>query len=158
MCLCRLKNGIVCRHHVPNQSIYVQGHPWGVSRLAIFQCMEPFFMNQGSSNAHFKSSYSCLLGIVVPCFNEELVLPETAKCLKNMLIKLTNSGKISGDSKIYFVDDGSKDSTWKIIESFVIQDKCFSGIKLSRNQGHQRALLAGLLAAEGDALISIDAD
>ena len=115
-------------------------------------------MNQGSSNAHFKSSYSCLLGIVVPCFNEELVLPETAKCLKNMLIKLTNSGKISGDSKIYFVDDGSKDSTWKIIESFVIQDKCFSGIKLSRNQGHQRALLAGLLAAEGDALISIDAD
>jgi polyisoprenyl-phosphate glycosyltransferase len=115
-------------------------------------------MNQVSSDAHSKPSYSCLLGIVVPCFNEEPVLPETAKCLKNMLIKLINSGKISEDSKIYFIDDGSKDSTWKIIESFVTQDKYFSGIKLSRNQGHQKALLAGLLAAEGDALISIDAD
>ena len=115
-------------------------------------------MNQASFDTHSKPSYSCLLGIVVPCFNEELVLPETASRLKDVLVKLIDSGKISADSKIYFIDDGSTDGTWKIIESFVMGDKYFSGIKLSRNQGHQKALLAGIFSAKGDALISIDAD
>jgi len=115
-------------------------------------------MNRVSFDTHFTLQGKCLLGIVVPCFNEELVLPETAKSLKNILVELVSHKKINEDSKIYFIDDDSTDSTWKIIESLVIQDKRFRGIKLSRNQGHQKALLAGLLTAEGYALISIDAD
>ncbi len=99
-----------------------------------------------------------VLSIVVPCYNEEEVLEETASRLTGLLDRLAAEGKISAASKIYFVDDGSKDRTWELIAQ--LNETCPSvhGIKLSRNRGHQNALLAGLYTAEGDALISIDAD
>ncbi len=98
------------------------------------------------------------LSIVVPCYNEEEVLPETAKRLTGLLGRLQHSGKISENSKIYFVDDGSKDRTWEVIEALSETYPAVHGLKLSRNRGHQNALLGGLFTAEGDALVSIDAD
>lgn len=98
------------------------------------------------------------LSIVVPCYNEEEVLSETAKQLMQLLERLQESGKISKHSRIYFVDDGSKDKTWKLIESLSETYEPVHGFKLSRNRGHQNALLGGLFTAEGDALVSIDAD
>lgn len=98
------------------------------------------------------------LSIVVPCYNEEAVLPETAKRLDAILADLVASGRVSADSHVVFVDDGSRDATWKQIEALSSTYDCIRGLKLSRNKGHQTALLAGLLNAEGDALISIDAD
>ena len=98
------------------------------------------------------------LGIVVPCFNEELVLPETANRLAGILDRLTRARIISGDSAVYFVDDGSSDSTWPLIQRLANDNALIHGIKLSRNRGHQNALLAGLLHAEGDVIISVDAD
>ena len=98
------------------------------------------------------------LSIVVPCYNEEEVLPETAKRLTGLLGRLQHSGKISENSKIYFVDDGSKDRTWEVIEALSGTYPAVHGLKLSRNRGHQNALLGGLFTAEGDALVSIDAD
>ena len=101
---------------------------------------------------------SLQLGIVVPCYNEEAVLPVTAKKLMALLANLASAGQVSADSAIYFVDDGSKDRTWPIIEAMASADAQIHGIKLSRNQGHQNALIAGLLETPGDALVSIDAD
>ena len=98
------------------------------------------------------------LGIVVPCYNEEEVLPETGRRLLEVLDALQSAGTIADDSKIYFVDDGSRDQTWAVIADMANRDPRVVGMKLSRNRGHQTALLAGLLTAEGDALISIDAD
>lgn len=98
------------------------------------------------------------LGIVIPCYNEEDVLPETSRRMIALIRRLVLLRKISEDSKIYFVDDGSKDRTWDLIEKFVSEYPYIAGIKLSRNRGHQNALIAGLFTAEGDALISIDAD
>ena len=99
------------------------------------------------------------LGIIVPCLNEEEALPETNKQLVNMLNSLNNSGKISLSSKIYYVDDGSSDHTWKIIEELSSSDSNqIIGLKLSRNYGHQNALIAGLFNADGDAFITLDAD
>jgi len=98
------------------------------------------------------------LGIVVPCFNEEAVLPETSRRLGAMLGRLRGSGKVGPSSRIFFVDDGSRDRTWPLIEGMVAAGEPVAGIRLSRNRGHQNALLAGLLAAPGDALVSIDAD
>jgi len=98
------------------------------------------------------------LSIVVPCYNEEEVLPETVKRLGMLLGGLAENGKISDSSKVYFVDDGSRDRTWSLIEDFAEKQAFVKGIKLSRNHGHQNALLAGLLTAPGDVLISIDAD
>jgi glycosyltransferase involved in cell wall biosynthesis len=101
-----------------------------------------------------------VLAIVVPCYNEKEVLPETAKQLLGIVQRLIDSNVISNESKICFVDDGSKDSTWEIIESLCAESKNFTGIKLSRNRGHQNALLCGLLSVRefADASISIDAD
>lgn len=100
-----------------------------------------------------------ILGIVVPCYNEHEVLPETAKRLAELLARLVQSGDVSELSAVWFVDDGSRDDTWAIILGLAEQpDSVFRGIKLSRNRGHQAALLAGLMRAEGDVLISIDAD
>lgn len=101
-----------------------------------------------------------ILYIVVPCYNEEEVLPETSKRLKEKLTKLIEDEKISKKSKIMFVDDGSKDKTWELISSLHTQDKMFTGVKLSRNKGHQNALLAGLETAKkyADVTISLDAD
>lgn len=101
---------------------------------------------------------SLRLGIVVPCYNEEDVFPETVKRLLALLERLASAGLVTPDSAIYFVDDGSKDRTWALIEETAISNARVHGIKLSRNQGHQSALIAGLFGAEGDALISIDAD
>ena len=103
---------------------------------------------------------SSILYIVVPCYNEEEVLPETAKRLQQKTQELMSSGKIDGKSRIMFVDDGSSDSTWQIITELHNKNKMFSGIKLSRNRGHQNALLAGLMTAKdrADVVISRDAD
>lgn len=100
------------------------------------------------------------LYIVVPCYNEEEVLPETARRLKDKLLSLTAAGKISAESRILFVNDGSKDGTWKIISNLHAADPVFSGADLSRNRGHQNALLAGLMTAKdrADMVISMDAD
>lgn len=98
------------------------------------------------------------LSIVVPCFNEEEVLPESAKRLSLLLQRLIHQGDVSAASKIYFVDDGSEDQTWSLIESMSAKNTHISGIKLSRNRGHQNALLAGLLTVPGDIVISLDAD
>lgn len=98
------------------------------------------------------------VSIIIPCFNEEAVLPETTKRLCNLLASMTDAGLVARTSRIYFVDDGSRDGTWSLIEEAALQDDRVAGIKLSRNQGHQNALLAGLFTADGDVLISLDAD
>ncbi len=102
---------------------------------------------------------NCLY-IVVPCYKEEEVLPETAKRLKAKMSELMEQGKISADSKVTFVNDGSTDRTWEIICSLHEADKLFCGINLSRNRGHQNALLAGLMTVRdyADMVISMDAD
>ena len=100
------------------------------------------------------------LGIVIPCYNEEEGLSETTKRLQVLLDEMIASGEIAKESFVCYVDDGSKDATWKLIESFQKESPLFKGIKLSRNFGHQNALIAGLmqLKDEADALISMDAD
>ena len=100
------------------------------------------------------------LYVVVPCYKEEAVLPETAKRLKAKLETLMQAGKISPDSRILFVNDGSRDKTWDIIAELHAQDKIFSGVNLSRNRGHQNALVAGLFTAvqRADIMVSMDAD
>lgn len=98
------------------------------------------------------------LAIVVPCFNEEEVLPHTAARLAALLGRLRAAGRISAASHVVFVDDGSRDGTWKLIEELSRRDERMRGIKLSRNRGHQNALLAGLFNAEGDVIVSVDAD
>ena len=101
-----------------------------------------------------------ILYIVVPCYNEEQVLAETSKRLKEKCEMLIHDGKIAKESRIVFVDDGSKDHTWNMIDEFHKMDFIFSGVKLSRNRGHQNALLAGLTMAseKADIVISMDAD
>ncbi len=100
------------------------------------------------------------LYVVVPCYKEEAVLPETAKRLGAKLRGLIAEGKISNRSRALFVNDGSKDRTWEIIQALHAEDHLFSGVNLSRNRGHQNALLAGLTTAArfADVTISMDAD
>ena len=100
------------------------------------------------------------LYIVVPCYNEEAVLPLTAPAFLEKLNSLCATGKVSDDSRILFVDDGSKDSTWTIISALAKQDRHYLGIRQSRNRGHQNAVLAGLMEAKDrcDFTISIDCD
>ena len=98
------------------------------------------------------------LSIVVPCFNEEAMLPETFKRLTALLNQLIANNRITDSSRIYFVDDGSRDRTWELIEEAFRENPRIGGVKLSRNMGHQKALLAGLLSVPGDAIVSIDAD
>ena len=101
------------------------------------------------------------LYIVVPCYKEQEVLPETSKRLKEKVLALRAQGKISDKSRIMFVNDGSSDNTWPIISQLHEQEPdLFSGVNLSRNRGHQNALLAGLLTAVNyaDMIISMDAD
>ncbi|MBQ6480760.1 MAG: glycosyltransferase family 2 protein [Anaerolineaceae bacterium] len=101
----------------------------------------------------------CLF-IVIPCYNEEAVLPVTAPMFLEKLKALINGDKINDSSRILFVNDGSKDSTWEIIRSLARQDEHFLGISQSRNRGHQNAVLAGLMEAKDrcDITISIDCD
>lgn len=99
--------------------------------------------------------------IVVPCYNEEAVLPETSKRLNRKMKQLMKAGAISADSRVVFVDDGSKDKTWKMIAKLHEKlPQMFDGVKLSRNEGHQNALFAGLMQVKDlcDAAISLDAD
>lgn len=100
------------------------------------------------------------LYIVVPCYNEKEVLPETSKRLKAKLETLIDSGKINKKSRIMFVNDGSKDNTWEIITKLHSECRLFTGVNLTRNRGHQNALLAGLMSAKSraDVTISMDAD
>ena len=100
------------------------------------------------------------LYIIVPCYNEEEVLRETAMKLRGKMKELMREKKISEAGKIVFVDDGSRDATWSIIRSLCDEDSIFAGIGLSRNRGHQNALYAGLMTVkdEADMVISIDAD
>ena len=100
------------------------------------------------------------LYIVVPCYNEEEVLPETSRRLKNKLKQLADAGKISPKSRVLFVNDGSRDRTWELISQLHENDPIFCGVDLSRNRGHQNALLAGLMTARdrADLVISMDAD
>jgi polyisoprenyl-phosphate glycosyltransferase len=101
-----------------------------------------------------------VLTIVVPCFNEEEVLPETILELHQLLIELIKEKLISNKSKLLFVDDGSRDRTWELIYKEGLRNDFVRGLKLSRNVGHQNALLAGLFSAKSasDCVISIDAD
>lgn len=103
---------------------------------------------------------SPILWIIVPCFNEEEVLPITAPKFRKKIEELSKSDKISSKSRVLFVDDGSKDSTWSIIRGLAESDEHFSGIRQSRNRGHQNAVLAGLMEAmdKCDITISIDCD
>jgi glycosyltransferase involved in cell wall biosynthesis len=98
------------------------------------------------------------IGLVIPCYNEEEVLGETSRRLLELLAQMRADGLISEDSSIFYIDDGSRDRTWALIQELSAQNPSICGIKLSRNRGHQNALIAGLMVAPGDALISVDAD
>lgn len=101
-----------------------------------------------------------ILYYVIPCYNEEEVLPETSRRLKEKMDSLMAAGRISRKSRVCYVNDGSRDRTWQIIEQLHASDPLFSGINLSRNRGHQNALLAGLMTVRehADMVISMDAD
>ncbi len=101
-----------------------------------------------------------VLYLVIPCYNEEEVLHETTKRLKEKYNDLINKKIISKNSRVLYVNDGSKDKTWTLIEEISASDKIFTGISLSRNRGHQNALVAGLMTAKehADVVISMDAD
>lgn len=98
------------------------------------------------------------LGIVIPCFNEEKVLPETLKQIAALLDECIAAKLCTKNSKMWFVDDGSTDLTWPLIKQASCECSYIKGIKLAGNRGHQMALMAGLDEAQGDVLISIDAD
>lgn len=106
-----------------------------------------------------KNKSNCLY-VVIPCYNEEEVLPVTTEKLTEKLNKMIKDNLISEDSKIMYVNDGSKDKTWELIEKFNKSSKFVTGVNLSRNRGHQNALLAGLMTAKeyADIVISMDAD
>ena len=101
-----------------------------------------------------------VLYIVVPCYNEQEVLPITAPMFLEKINSLASAGKISDDSRVMFVNDGSRDKTWEIIEELAARDEHYIGISQSRNRGHQNAVLAGLMEAKElcDITISIDCD
>ena len=101
-----------------------------------------------------------ILYVVIPCYNEEAVLAETTKQLKAKMEKLIKDKKISPKSKVMYVNDGSKDKTWSIIKDINKKEPLFTGVTLSRNRGHQNALLGGLMTAKkyADIVISMDAD
>ena len=101
-----------------------------------------------------------VLYIIIPCYNEEAVLPLTAPMFLGKLQQLSDSGKISARSRVLFVDDGSKDKTWEIIQGLAWQDERYTGIRQGRNRGHQNALIAGMMEAKDkcDITITIDCD
>ncbi len=101
-----------------------------------------------------------ILYIVVPCYNEEEVLPESARVLRMKLQSLISRGMIANESRLLLVDDGSRDRTWQIISMLCRENEHICGLRLSRNRGHQNALMAGLITAAEhcDVTVSIDAD
>ncbi|WBY63609.1 MAG: putative glycosyltransferase ykoT [Thermocaproicibacter melissae] len=98
--------------------------------------------------------------LVIPCYNEEKVLPETVSRLTDKLNKMLNAGLADKGSRMLFVDDGSRDATWELISKFCAENELVAGIKLAHNRGHQNALLAGLMTARkyADCVVSLDAD
>lgn len=104
------------------------------------------------------TSTSPSLAIVIPCYNEEEMLPKTLATMLDLRDAMINKGKINGSSKIYLVDDGSKDNTWKLLAQAAAENSALVAIKLSRNKGHQNALYAGLCTTIEDITVSIDAD
>lgn len=120
--------------------------------------MEPFkkLEKESSEGKNMES----ILYLVIPCYNEQEVLKETARQLEGKLGRMICAGLISGESRVVFVNDGSKDQTWELIEELHRDNPMFTGISLAHNRGHQTALLAGLLAAKdyADIVISMDAD
>jgi glycosyltransferase involved in cell wall biosynthesis len=98
------------------------------------------------------------LAIVVPCYNEQEVLPVTTVRLSALIDDMIADGKISSDSAIWYVDDGSTDLTWKLVEDLNRENRHVRGLKLAANRGHQNALIAGLLSVDADVTVSIDAD
>ncbi|MCL1829103.1 MAG: glycosyltransferase family 2 protein [Oscillospiraceae bacterium] len=117
-------------------------------------------MNENEQQKDEERAEPCVLYFVIPCYNEEEVLPETARRLRAKLRFLTAKGDVSKSSRILFVDDGSTDGTWNIIKNLHDGDPMFEGLKLSRNRGHQTAVLAGIeeIRKSADAVISLDAD
>lgn len=115
------------------------------------------FMSESSKKGNIMKP---ILYIVIPCYNEEEVIEETTKRISNKLDRMINDNSIAPESKILFVDDGSKDSTWNIIDKLYSENAYVSAIKLSRNKGHQNALMAGLMTAKecADCVVSMDAD
>ena len=99
-----------------------------------------------------------ILYIIIPCYNEEQVLPITAPMFLKKICDLENRGEISGESRILFVNDGSRDRTWDLIRQLAGEDRHYKGIAQSRNRGHQNAVLAGLMEAKGNADITISID
>ncbi len=98
--------------------------------------------------------------LVIPCYNEEEVLPETVRRVSEKLHGLVDAGRIAPESRVLFVDDGSRDRTWALIDAYAAEDKMLGGLRLSRNRGHQNALMAGLSVAKehADMVVSMDAD
>jgi glycosyltransferase involved in cell wall biosynthesis len=94
----------------------------------------------------------------LPCYNEQEVLPETTKRLSALLNSMASNGECAQRSAIYYIDDGSEDNTWRLIEEYASSEPRVCGVQLSRNRGHQNALLCGLMTVPGDVLISLDAD
>ncbi len=116
----------------------------------------PKTFSEGSPVAVARKALAPRLAVVVPCFNEVDVLPETARRLEALLDELAAGGRIAGASQIVFVDDGSRDGTWELIENLAATDSRVCGIKLSRNRGHQNALLAGLMMKGWEELSAAD--
>lgn len=113
-----------------------------------------------TTDQYFNEIRGSILYIVVPCYNEEEALPETSRRLREKMHSLIVKGIISENSRVMLVNDGSKDKTWQLINALHDADKLFCGVSLSRNRGHQNALLAGLMTAKerADVTISMDAD
>ncbi|MDY0747243.1 glycosyltransferase family 2 protein [Paucibacter sp. R3-3] len=109
-------------------------------------------------SSSWDGSQAPVVNLVLPCYNEEAVLHETAGRLGALLDGLKAEGLIASASAAYYVDDGSRDGTWALIETLARERSDVCGLKLSRNRGHQNALLCGLMSISGDALISLDAD
>lgn len=109
-------------------------------------------------HASWAAGSAPIVNFVLPCYNEEAVLRETASRLGALLGALKAEGLIAKCSSAYYIDDGSRDGTWALIETLTRERDDVCGIKLSRNRGHQNALLCGLMSVSGDALISLDAD
>ena len=119
-----------------------------------------FFICKKKEGPEMPREKTPVLYIVIPCYNEKEVLPITSKMFLDKLNQLIGAGKIAEESRILFVDDGSKDTTWDLITQFSLADPHFIGIRQSRNRGHQNAVLAGLMEAKDvcDITISIDCD
>lgn len=126
--------------------------------VGVQERLRPGTRSEESPSPEVRRAVLPRLTIVVPCFDEAEVLPETARRLRSLLDELTAAERIAAASEIVFVDDGSRDETWRLIEELAASDARFGGIKLSRNRGHQNALLAGLYTVDGDVLVSVDAD